>query len=92
MGRIPFHVSPHFDLASPAASNELEELQKLADLSGMPVLLLQDGAGVVVQDEEIIFSVGSPRWITVAADETLAADGQERCVDRGVSGGQSLAG
>ncbi len=92
MGRIPFHVSPHFDLASPAASNELEELQNLADLSGTPVLLLQDGAGVVVQDDDVIFSVGSPRWITIAADEPLSVDGEERCVDQGVSSGQSLAG
>jgi len=64
MGRLSFHVSPHFEPDSPQAANEIEELRTLAELSNQPVLLLEDGAGIVIQDDEIIFSTGSPAWVT----------------------------
>jgi len=64
MGRIAFHVSPHFEPDSPQASSEMEELRTLANLSNTPILLLEDGAGIIMQDDDIIFSTGSPAWVT----------------------------
>jgi len=64
MGRIAFHISPHFEPDSARVSSEMEELQTLANLSNTPVLLLEDGAGIVMQDDDIIFSTGSSAWVT----------------------------
>jgi len=88
MGRIPFHVSPHHEPNSLQAAGEMEELQVLADLSDRSVLLLQDGAGVVMQGDEVIFSAGSPSWITATPEPNIA----EAAVDQRRSGGQSMAG
>lgn len=60
MGRIPFHVSPHFDPDSPAAAQDLMELQDLADESGRDVLVLEDGQGVILRGQEILERVGAP--------------------------------
>ena len=89
MGRLPFHVSPHFEPDEILAMNEMVELQQLANLSETPVLVLQDGAGVVVQDGDIIFSVGSPAWVTAADDQRLPS---EMATGTAASDNQSLAG
>ncbi len=70
MGRLPFHVSPHHEPTSSHAMAELEELQSLAKVSNRPVLVLQDGAGVVVDDDEIIFSTGSPEWLMAMSEQS----------------------
>jgi len=64
MGRLAFHVSPHFEPDASQAANEIAELQRLADLSGDPILILQDGEGVLIQEQEITFTVGKPQWLT----------------------------
>lgn len=65
MGRLPFHVSPHFEPESDRAEHEITELQRLAELSNTSVLMLQDGGGVVLDENELIFSAGSTHWIRV---------------------------
>ncbi len=92
MGRIPFHVSPHFDPASPLAMNEIGELQRLADLSGRSVLILQDGAGIVMQDDDVIFSVGLSSWLSATVDKRLAVALQEDSIERVILDHQSMAG
>jgi len=67
MGRLPFHVSPHFEPEAASAASEMVELQQLADLSNRPVLILTDGAGVVIEEDEVIFSVGMPAWVEAVA-------------------------
>lgn len=70
MGRLPFHVSPHYAPTSSHARKEIAELQSLANLSNRPVLVLQDGAGVVVDDDEIIFSTGSSEWLMAISEQS----------------------
>lgn len=60
MGRLDFHISPHFDPLAPQADSDLRELQELADDSAIPVLVLEDGEGVIVQGDEIVFEAGTP--------------------------------
>ena len=60
MGRLPFHVSPHFDPSSPESGNEVVELQALADLSAMPVVVLQDGEGFVMNGLSMVHTHGQP--------------------------------
>ena len=60
MGRLPFHVSPHYDPASAESGNELDELQTLADLSSIPVVVLQDGEGFIMDDHSMIHVCGQP--------------------------------
>jgi dipeptidase E len=61
MGRIPFHVSPHFDPAAKVAARELDELQTLASLTQCPVWVLQDGEGLKLEGKSVIDRVGQPR-------------------------------
>lgn len=70
MGRLPFHMSPHFDPTSRHADSELNELQRLADLSSTPVLVLQDESGIVIEENEPVFSVGPIHWLTAATDSS----------------------
>jgi len=60
MGRIPFHISPHFEPDADVAQNELDELQALAYVSKIPVKVLQDGEGFIMAGEAIIHTVGNP--------------------------------
>jgi len=76
MGRLSFHVSPHYKPDAPQAKDEMEELQALANLSNTPILILQDGAGIVVQGDEVIFSTGSPAWLSPTNEQPLAIDTQ----------------
>ena len=63
MGRLPFHVSPHFDPVAPEAGQELDELQTLATLTQCPVWVLQDGEGLVLEAEGVTDKVGQPRQL-----------------------------
>jgi len=63
MGRIPFHVSPHFDPRAAVASCELDELQTLANLTSSTVWVLQDGEGLLVQGEAVIDCIGEPQCL-----------------------------
>lgn len=63
MGRIPFHVSPHFDPQAASARQELEELQALATLTQCPVWVLQDGEGLVLDGYTVIASNGHPQQL-----------------------------
>jgi peptidase E len=60
MGRIPFHISPHFDPEEDIAEKELEELQILASASKVAVKVLEDGEGFIFEGESIIHTVGQP--------------------------------
>lgn len=73
MGRIAFHISPHFDPAADAVDRDLAELQQLADASQRPVLVLQDGEGVVLRGNEIIRYYGAPWFIEPALCAANAA-------------------
>ncbi len=92
MGRIPFHVSPHYEPESPHADREMDELQTLADLSNASVLVLQDGAGVMLQGDNIVFSTGTPIWLTAAADQSHLPDSPERCAEQAAGSPYSLVG
>lgn len=73
MGRIPFHVSPHYLPGADEAEQELAELQALADYSACPVLVLQDGEGVVLERNRIVTTVGRPLSL-----EPVASAAQQR--------------
>lgn len=60
MGRIPFHVSPHFDPAINSATQELDELQALAYHSKVPVMVFKDGEGFIMEGDQIVHTVGQP--------------------------------
>jgi len=90
MGRIAFHVSPHYEPDAPQAIDEMDELQTLAELSRTPVLVLQDGAGVVIKDDEIIFSTGSPGWVSASTKSPPATIQSGKLIEQ--SGAHSLAG
>ncbi len=53
MGRLPFHISPHFEADAPWAQRDLHELQALADDSNVPVVVVEDGEGFVVEGNHI---------------------------------------
>ncbi len=53
MGRLPFHISPHFEHDAHWAQRDLQELQVLADESKLPVVVLEDGEGFVVDGQQI---------------------------------------
>ncbi|MCF6323293.1 MAG: Type 1 glutamine amidotransferase-like domain-containing protein [Gammaproteobacteria bacterium] len=80
MGRLSFHVSPHYEPDAPQASNEMEELQMLANLSDTPVLILQDGAGIVMQGDEVVFSTGSPTWLSTINEQPLEQVAQMKLI------------
>jgi peptidase E len=61
MGRISFHISPHFEPDADVAKNELDELQALAYVSKIPVKVLKDGEGFIMEGENIIHTVGQPK-------------------------------
>lgn len=67
MGRIPFHISPHFEPGHKAAREDLEELQALADASLVPVIVLQDGEGFVMDGDEVVSFVGKRRMLQPAS-------------------------
>ena len=60
MNRIPFHISPHFEPDAEQAGKELGELQLLANYSGIPVMVLQDGEGFIMEDQRITRVIGQP--------------------------------
>lgn len=63
MGRLPFHISPHFEPQAPWAQRDLQELQVLADESGYPVVVLEDGEGFIVSDQSISHFYGAHRML-----------------------------
>lgn len=63
MGRIPFHVSPHFDPSITVATQELNELQALAYHSKISVMVLKDGEGFIMEDDKIVHTVGQPKML-----------------------------
>lgn len=63
MGRLPFHVSPHFQPRSRHAHDDLEELQSLADRSSRPVMVLEDGQGFVMRGSQIVRRIGRMRTL-----------------------------
>lgn len=63
MGRLPFHVSPHFQPRSRHAHGDIEELQSLADRSCRPVMVLEDGQGFVMRGLHIVRRVGRMRTL-----------------------------
>lgn len=64
MSRLPFHVSPHFDPRAAHAAQELEQLQALADVSRQAVMVLQDGEGLVVQQQQVSNTIGQPQMLS----------------------------
>jgi len=64
MGRIPFHISPHFDNNAEVAEQELHELQALAYVSKIPVMVLRDGEGFIMEGQDIIHTVGNPKVLS----------------------------
>lgn len=60
MGRIPFHLSPHYEPDAEQAKHELDELQLLANYSGIPVMVLQDGEGFIMEEQRITRIIGKP--------------------------------
>lgn len=63
MGRIPFHISPHFDPVDEFCAADIVELQALATDSGQPVLLLEDGEGFIMKNQEIIQFFGREKYL-----------------------------
>ena len=61
MGRIPFHISPHFDPSAEVAQHELDELQTLANVSNRAVMVLQDGEGFIMEGNDIVQTTGKPK-------------------------------
>ena len=61
MGRIPFHISPHFNPDHKYAQTDRNELQTLANISKRQVLLLEDGEGFIMDEEEIIYFKGQQK-------------------------------
>lgn len=58
MGRLAFHISPHFDYDKEDLAVDLDELQTLANTSNQDVLLLEDGEGFVMEGDVIQQFVG----------------------------------
>lgn len=63
MGRLPFHINPHFDPKDQYCKSDIIELQALADSSNQPVLLLEDGEGFIMQDNKISFFEGREKYL-----------------------------
>lgn len=64
MDRIHFHISPHFEPELKVASREIDELQALAYATKVPVRVLKDGEGFIMQDNDITFTVGEIRELS----------------------------
>lgn len=58
MGRLAFHISPHFDPEKHQLAIDLDELQQLANITNQEVLLLEDGEGFVMTGDVIQQFVG----------------------------------
>lgn len=67
MGRIPFHVSPHFQPASRYVHSDLAELQDLADRSRRSVVMLEDSQGLVLSGSRIVRRIGFVRTLRPVA-------------------------
>lgn len=72
MGRIPFHISPHFDPQADCAQHELDELQALSHASKRPVRVLQDGQGFIMEADRIVQNIGEAR---ILQPDTMPPDG-----------------
>ena len=63
MGRLSFHISPHFYPEKSQLAVDLDELQHLANTSNQNVLLLEDGEGFVMSGDVIQQFVGNAKVI-----------------------------
>ncbi|MDH4275616.1 MAG: Type 1 glutamine amidotransferase-like domain-containing protein [Gammaproteobacteria bacterium] len=63
MGRIPFHISPHYDPLRRQAAQDLLELRTLAHATRTPVLVLRDREGVVMEGTRVTQVIGHPLWL-----------------------------
>lgn len=63
MGRLPFHISPHFEPRARHAQRDMGELQALADKTRLPVIVLEDGEGFIVRGARIVQRIGRPRLL-----------------------------
>jgi peptidase E len=63
MGRIPFHISPHFEPSGRYAQRDLAELQALADGSRRSVMILEDGDGFAMRGLDVVKRVGQSRLL-----------------------------
>ena len=70
MGRIAFHISPHFDPEKNDLSIDLDELQVLANTSNQDVLLLEDGEGFVMEGDVIETFVGKKKFLSSEVQST----------------------
>lgn len=64
MGRISFHISPHFEQHTYIAEGGLRELQSLANVSNQDVILLEDGEGFVMQGDRISQFIGEMKVLS----------------------------
>ena len=79
MGRVAYHFHPHHEPDSKLFDEEMAQLQQLADESKIPVLMLQDGQGLVMQgDGEIVHAIGAYEILLpqTAIEPVLLIDGQ----------------
>ncbi|MDH5694338.1 MAG: Type 1 glutamine amidotransferase-like domain-containing protein [Gammaproteobacteria bacterium] len=60
MGRLPFHISPHFDPESETSNQDRRELQQLANETDLKVVVLHDGDGLIINEQIITAQFGSP--------------------------------
>lgn len=79
MGRIPFHISPHYDAEGESVQRDRAELACLARHSAFPVWLLADGEGLVLEGDEVVRVVGKPVLLTAdmavnMVDDVLVGD------------------
>lgn len=74
MGRLSFHVSPHFDPSITSATQELDELQALAYHSKIPVMVLKDGEGFVMEEGNIVHTVGQPGKLEIDTAPSVSID------------------
>lgn len=74
MGRISFHVSPHFNPDISAATQELDELQALAYYSKIPVMVYKDGEGFIMEEDQIVHTVGQPGKLKTATAPSASID------------------
>jgi len=61
MGRLAFHISPHFSPNKRRLETDLVELQQLANTSNQDVLLLEDGEGFYMQGDVIQRFIGNTK-------------------------------
>ena len=61
MGRLAFHISPHFDPNKSQLETDLAELQQLANATNQDVLLLEDGEGFYMQGDVVQRFIGSTK-------------------------------